>query len=179
MSWEEYGCVVNKNGIRYPKYEELEYNNKDFHGIIGSGEIKCCCRYQGLPIIYDGQEVVHYTDGRDEYEYRPFIYNYKGYRFYFESGYDRETPYLGVMIEPDGTVWDMTYDYDYGCGAEYIRSDDNWASVFRNAMGQLQKETYPEIIPWEKLRRMILTSAIQNNPEFFAGVENILLGEGE
>lgn len=136
MSYEEYGARVWKNGELQYDREDVEINGIDWHGVIGSGDIKCCCRKQGLPTIFDGAEEVDYCAGhaRDEYEYEPFDFEYKGNRFHFENGYEKETPYSVTMTEPDGTFWECKYDYNYGAGADYLNSDNNWAAIFQQLL---------------------------------------------
>ena len=97
--------------------KDVDWINYIHHGILGDGNIRVMCHKQGLPSIYEatenGFEKIKYCDeDTDPYEYDPITFEYKGYRFLFESG----KPYRAEMIEPDGTKWECTYDYGYGAG---------------------------------------------------------------
>lgn len=87
------------------------------HGILGDGSIRVLCHKQGLPQIYEAvddeiKEVAYCGEDVDRYDYTPIRFNYKGYKFLFESG----KPYEANMIEPNGTEWRCDYDYMYGAG---------------------------------------------------------------
>ena len=87
------------------------------HGIMGDGDIRVMCHKQGLPQIYeateDGINEIQFKDADIHwYDYNPIDYEYKGYKFHFESN----KPYYAEMIEPDGTKWECKYDYAYGAG---------------------------------------------------------------
>lgn len=89
------------------------------HGIMGDGGIRVMCHKQGLPQIYeateDGIDEIDFRKGDEDYwDYEPIDFEYKGYKFRFESG----SPYFAEMIEPDGTRWECTYDYEFGAGFE-------------------------------------------------------------
>lgn len=106
-----------KSGRMYPDWAKQIH-----HGIMGDGNIRVMCHKQGLPIIYeateDGISAVDFGSGNidycDYYDYKPIDFEYKGYKFHFESG----SPYSAEMIEPDGTKWVCNYDYGYGAGFE-------------------------------------------------------------
>lgn len=89
------------------------------HGIMGDGSIRVMCHKQGLPEIYeateDGIASIDFRKGDEDYwDYEPIDFEYKGYKFRFESG----SPYFAEMIEPNGTKWECTYDYEFGAGFE-------------------------------------------------------------
>ena len=90
------------------------------HGIMGDGNIRVMCHKQGLPRIYEATEngiveIIYYAtedDFDDYYDYKPIDYEYKGYKFHFES----RKPYYAQMTTPEGDVWTCEYDYGYGAG---------------------------------------------------------------
>lgn len=89
------------------------------HGIMGDGSVRVMCHKQGLPKIYEATESeivsINFRKGdEDYYDYKPIDFEYKGYKFHFESG----SPYYAEMIEPNGTRWECTYDYGFGAGFE-------------------------------------------------------------
>lgn len=86
------------------------------HGILGDGSVRVICHKQGRPEIVeateDGFEDIKYCeDDVDYYDYK-ISFDYKGYKFYFESGF----PYYAEMITPEGNTGVCKYDYLYGAG---------------------------------------------------------------
>lgn len=99
------------------KGEEVDWINHIHHGILGDGDIRVMCHKQGLPRIYEATEekfkrIKYCNDNTDCYYYSPITFEYKGYKFLFESG----EPYYAQMVTPDGDVWECKYDYGYGAG---------------------------------------------------------------
>lgn len=98
------------------------FNNKTInHGVLGDGDIRVICYKQGLPQIVEaaddtdtGYKPVEYydTESIDYYEYDPINFEYRDYKFHFESG----KPYYASMITPEGDTWECKYDYQYGAG---------------------------------------------------------------
>ena len=90
------------------------------HGVMGDGTIRVACYKQGLPSIFElddsGEinEIKYCNDEIDYFEYEPITFEYKGYSFKFTS----DVHYQAIMTEPDGTLWECTYDYGYGAGFE-------------------------------------------------------------
>lgn len=102
-------------------HQKGEYNwlNSIHHGVMGDGLIRVMCHKQGRPQIYEmtenGPVEIEYCDkSTDWYDYDTIRFEYKGYKFQFESG----KPYQMKMTEPDGTVWLGLYDYEFGAGFE-------------------------------------------------------------
>lgn len=88
------------------------------HGILGDGNVRVECYKQGLPTIVeateDGFNEVEYCDeDADYYDYN-IDFEYKDYKFHFESN----KPYYAQMVTPEGDVWECEYDYEYGAGFE-------------------------------------------------------------
>ena len=111
--WASILHSANSQGI-YPDWIKSIH-----HGIMGDGSIRVMCHKQGLPQIYeateDGIDEIDFRKGDEDYwDYEPIDFEYKGYKFHFESG----SPYYAEMIEPDGTRWECTYDYEFGAGFE-------------------------------------------------------------
>ena len=101
------------------KDEKVEWINHIHHGIMGDGNIRVMCHKQGLPTIWEAteegfNEINYCNDETDYFYYDPISFEYKGYKFYFESG----KPYYAKMITPDGDKWECKYDYWYGAGFE-------------------------------------------------------------
>ena len=99
------------------KDKDVDWVHHIHHGIMGDGDIRVMCHKQGRPKIYEATEagfekIKYCDDDTDLYEYEPISFEYKGYKFYFESG----KPYYAKMITPDGHVWECKYDYCYGAG---------------------------------------------------------------
>lgn len=95
------------------------YLNYIHHGIMGDGDIRVMCHKTGLPRIYERigeniNEIKFAPDDTDHWNYPPIDYEYKGYKFRFDSCH----PYVAEMTEPDGTYWRCEYDYEYGAGFE-------------------------------------------------------------
>ena len=95
-----------------------DHINHIHHGILGDGNIRVMCHKQGRPHIYEAtaagfEEIKYCNDDIDYYEYT-INFEYKGYKFYFESG----KPYYAQMITPEGDIWECQYDYQYGAGFE-------------------------------------------------------------
>lgn len=93
------------------------------HGIMGDGPVRVICHKQGLPGIYEATEdgikkVEYHPDDIDCYDYEPFEYEYKGYKFKFTAADFHGSPYIAEMTEPDGTHWRCEYDCGYGAGFE-------------------------------------------------------------
>lgn len=91
--------------------------NSIHHGILGDTNIRVVCHKQGLPQIYEAtddgiNEVSYLSEDVDYYDYDPISFEYKGYKFNFESG----KPYYAQMITPTGDNWECRYDYWYGAG---------------------------------------------------------------
>lgn len=92
------------------------------HGIMGDRNIRVVCHKQGRPEIYEatenGFESITYCneDEVDYYEYGVINFEYKGYKFHFESGYDNDRPYYARMETPEGDEWECEYDYEFGAG---------------------------------------------------------------
>lgn len=87
------------------------------HGILGDGNIRVICHKQGLPSIYEAtkkgfKEITYCGDDVDCFDYDPIHFEYKDYKFYFDSG----KPYYASMTTPEGDVWECKYDYMYGAG---------------------------------------------------------------
>lgn len=121
MAYSNYGAFVFKDGKRRNDKEDVEaLDGGYYHGVIGDGNIQVCCYKQGLPRILEkvGEDIntVECVDKNtiDIFEYPPIKFEYKGYKFYFESG----KPHVARMTEPDGTEWECSYDYEYGAGFE-------------------------------------------------------------
>ena len=107
--------------LKAKKYnKERNWISSIHHGIMGDGNIRVLCHKQGLPQIYEATEdnivEVQYPAQKDEYvdyfDYDPIDFEYKGYKFHFESG----KPYYAQMITPSGDEWECRYDYWYGAG---------------------------------------------------------------
>ena len=148
MAYGDYGAFVYKNGKRrtdkedvftFPKNTAVGFTNKEMgeywaewivhakhHGIIGDGNIRVVCHKENPPVILeliDGsvKEVPIPPENfiQEEYVLKwRFSFEYKGYRFFFESGTGRENPYTAEMTEPDGTHWLCKHAYFYGAGFE-------------------------------------------------------------
>ncbi len=144
MARSDYGAFVYCNGKRRKDKEDapLFVPDNDWpdegtfdlqkwsalvHGVLGDGGIRVACYKQGLPSIFEWevaalepQEVFFQDDAPDPYNYEPFDFEYKGYRFHFEAGAEddsgRTASFVASMIEPNGTLWECTYDYGYGAG---------------------------------------------------------------
>lgn len=102
--------------------KETEWVNSIHHGVMGDGDIRVICHKQGRPEIFEATEkgfvkIQYCDDTVDHYEYAPINFEYKGYKFFFESG----NPYYASMKTPDGTFWECQYDYLYGAGFEEER----------------------------------------------------------
>ena len=97
--------------------KDLQWVNHIHHGVMGDGDIRVICHKQGLPEVYEVtenglQKIEFCSDEIDYYDYESILFEYKGYKFYFESG----SPYRAVMTEPNGDVWECKYDYLFGAG---------------------------------------------------------------
>ena len=102
--------ILNQKG------KEVEWVNHIHHGILGDDNIRVMCHKQGLPSIYEATEkgfnkIEYCGEDTDYFEYN-IKYEYKGYKFHFESG----KPYSAKMITPKGDIWECKYDYFYGAG---------------------------------------------------------------
>ena len=99
---------------------EINWLTSIHHGILGDGPVRVLCHKQGLPEIWEmtddrPKKIPYYDDETTDYaDFEPFDFEYKGYRFHFESG----EPYRVTMTEPDGAEWECEYDYGYGAGFE-------------------------------------------------------------
>ena len=102
--------ILNQKG------KKVEWVNHIHHGILGDDDIRVMCHKQGLPSIYeateDGFKKIEYCGEDTDYFEYDIKYEYKGYKFHFESG----KPYYAKMITPEGDVWECKYDYLYGAG---------------------------------------------------------------
>ena len=99
------------------KDKDVDWIDHIHHGILGDDNIRVMCHKQGLPSIYERTEdavkkIKYCDDNIDYFEYEPISFEYKGYKFHFESG----KPYYAEMITPDGDKWECKYDYGYGAG---------------------------------------------------------------
>ena len=145
MAYSDYGAFVYCNGVRREDKEDVALFATDeetfgtasenipsgarlwvamahdrsirlYHGVMGDGSIRVACYKQGSPAIYEAtdegvNEIEYAGEDEDPYDYC-IDYEYKDYKFHFES----DKPYEAQMIEPDGTVWECSYDYEYGAG---------------------------------------------------------------
>lgn len=120
---EAFGMPIDEIGSGMRIWQSLIHNKetgKDIrihHGIMGDGDIRVACHKCGLPTIWEAteegfNEVVYIDEAEDPYDYGTVEFEYKGYKFMFESG----EPYLATMIEPNGDKWVCKYDYQYGAG---------------------------------------------------------------
>lgn len=99
------------------KDKKVDWVNHIHHGILGDEDIRVMCHKQGLPTIYEAtengfNEINYHKDDIDYYDYGCITFEYKDYKFRFESG----KPYYAEMITPSGDKWECKYDYEYGAG---------------------------------------------------------------
>ena len=113
-----------------PLPDEMRVWSRSTHGVMGDNRIRVACYKYGMPYIYEWEEgakgpqeivvISGNNDDEDCFSYKPLDFEYKGYRFHFESGKhedsERVSPYLAEMTEPNGTTWRCTYDYGFGAG---------------------------------------------------------------
>ena len=112
MAYGNWGSFVYCNGTHREDKEDcvLFENTKatswaDYcHGVMGDGNLRVKCYKSYPPEIFEFD--IHFE--------------YNGYIFDFVSG----EPCSATMREPDGTVWQCNYGYEYGAGWMDVESND-------------------------------------------------------
>lgn len=127
------------NAVKNYKSGNDEWWQHCQHGVLGDGDIRVSCYKQGFPCVWkrtENCEIVQIPmediielcgsscEGVVEYDGKKYFgYDYNasfsidGYTFDFSGdSCDTAPGYRATMIEPDGTVWKCSYDYEFGAG---------------------------------------------------------------
>lgn len=130
-------CLYHDNDVLLPKKEQDSWSDRLYHGVIGDGDVRLALYKESFGLWDKGKYIDIFSTINErtlerleeddsiiigdngekylDYEYSPFVVNYRGYIICFESKRTSDH-YVAEMITPTGDRWQCIYGYAYGAG---------------------------------------------------------------